>query len=135
MKRMRPGRAAREARKVVSAATPTHLHLRERLQLIAAATLAADLVGTVLTFLFERHARRSEITNLGDALFWTSGQLLTVSSNLPNPLTTGGRVVDILLEIYAITVVGAVAGSFGAFFHRRGMERHPIGPPDAGGGP
>ena len=30
-------------------------------------------------------------------------------------------------EIFAISVVATLAGSFGAFFHRRGMELHPIG--------
>jgi hypothetical protein len=27
------------------------------------------------------------------------------------------------MEIYAITVVATLAGSFGAFFHKRSMER------------
>ena len=43
-------------------------------------------------------------------------QLLTVSSQMRNPVTTAGRFVDVVLEIWALFVVTAVAGSFAAFF-------------------
>jgi hypothetical protein len=119
-------RAVREVRAVARAATPTHLHLRERVMAIAVATLAIDIVGSVLEYLFERRTPGTGITNIGDAVFWTTTQLLTVSSQLPNPLSTGGRIVDVFLQIWAISAVAALAGSFGAFFHRRGLERAPL---------
>src|SRR5829696_2169585 len=72
------------------------------------------------------HADGTEITTLGDSLFWTSTQLLTVSSQLPNPISTPARVFDVFLQAYTITVVAMLAGSFGAFFHRRGIERDPL---------
>ena len=37
-----------------------------------------------------------------------------------------GKIIDLFLELWAITAVTAVAGSFSAFFHRRGMERDPM---------
>jgi hypothetical protein len=43
-------------------------------------------------------------------------QLLTVSSQIKNPLTASGRIVDVFLEIWALFVVTAIAGSFAAFF-------------------
>jgi hypothetical protein len=101
-------------------------HLRERIWVIAVATLGVDVVGSVLAYLFERHADRTEITNFGDAAFWTTTQLLTVSSQLPNPISTGGRILDVFLQLWAISVVTALAGSFGAFFHRRSLERAPL---------
>jgi hypothetical protein len=110
---------------IARAATPTHEHLRARLVFILIATLAVDVVASMLILAFERHAPRTEITSLGDAVFWTSTQLLTVSSQLPNPISTPARVLDVGLQAYAISVVAALAGSFGAFFHRRGMERDP----------
>jgi hypothetical protein len=110
---------------IARAATPTHEHLRARLIFILVATLAVDVVASMLIFAFERHAPRTEITSLGDAVFWTTTQLLTVSSQLPNPISTPARVLDVGLQAYAISVVAALAGSFGAFFHRRGMERDP----------
>jgi hypothetical protein len=117
------GRAAREAGMVVRGETDTHRHLRERIVAIALVTLAVDLVCTVLVFLFERHAAGTDIKSIGSALFFSSTQLLTVSSSMANPLTTAGRVLDVFMEAYAITVVASLAGSFGAFFHRRSCER------------
>ena len=115
-----------EIRSVLRGETHTHRLLRSRIAFVAAATLVLDLIASVLILLFERHANGSEITNVGDALFWTSTQLLTVSSQLRNPISTPARVLDIFLQAWAISAVAALAGSFGAFFHRRGMERDPI---------
>jgi hypothetical protein len=99
---------------------------------VVVATLLLDAVASVLILSFERNASGTEITNLGDAVFWTSTQLLTVSSQLPNPISTPARVLDVFLQAYAISIVAVLAGSFGAFFHRRGLERDPLRIP---GGP
>jgi len=120
---MREG--VREITKVARGLTPTHARLRYRLTFLIVATVVVDAVATVLIFFFERHADRTEITTIGDSLFWTSTQLLTVSSQLPNPISTPARVLDIFLQAYAISIVAYLAGSFAAFFHRRGMERDP----------
>lgn len=116
-------RGLREIHDVLRAATPTHLHLRARIAFVTGTTILVDAVASMLILLFERHAPGTEITNVGDALFWTSTQLLTVSSQLPNPISTPARVLDVLLQAYAISVVAVLAGAFGAFFHRRGVER------------
>jgi hypothetical protein len=113
---------AREIRDVLRGRTLPHVHLRSRLVFVSGLTLAVDAVASVLIFLFERRASGTQITNVGDALFWTSTQLLTVSSQLPNPISAPARVLDIFLQAYAISVVAVLAGSFGAFFHRRGDE-------------
>ena len=111
---------------IFRATTPTHLHLRSRLIFVVLATVLIDMVASVLILLFERHAHGTQITNIGDSLFWTTAQLLTVSSQMPNPISTPARVLDIGLEAYSISVVAVLAGSWGAFFHRRGMERDPV---------
>jgi len=105
--------------------TPTHEHLRSRVVFLVVTTVVVDAVASMLVFVFERHAAGTEITTLGDAVFWTSTQLLTVSSQLPNPISTEARVLDVFLQAYAISAVAALAGSFGAFFHRRSNERDP----------
>jgi hypothetical protein len=73
---------------------------------------------------FEDDARRSEIHNLWDSFFFSTVQLLTVSSQMRNPVTTGGRIVDIFLELTALFLVTAVAGAFASFFFHmdRGAE-------------
>jgi hypothetical protein len=119
-------RLVQEIRKVLRGATPTHEHLRARLSAVVLATLVLDAVASLLILGFERNASGTEITNLGDAVFWTSTQLLTVSSQLPNPISAPARVLDVFLQAYAISVVAVLAGSFGAFFHRRGLERDPL---------
>jgi hypothetical protein len=116
------------ARSVARGDTATHAHLRERLTAVFTASLVLDLFAAVAIYYLERGKTATGIHTFGDALFWTSAQLLTVSSQMPNPVTTGGKIIDLLLEGWAITAVTAVAGSFGAFFHRRGMERDPLEP-------
>ena len=116
-------RAGREIVDVARARTTTHRHLRERIVAMFALTVVVDVVCGVLIFLFERHARGTDIKTIGGGLFFSSAQLLTVSSSMANPLTAAGRLLDVGMEAYAITVVAALAGSFGAFFHRRSAER------------
>jgi hypothetical protein len=127
--------AGRELGKVARATTPTHEHLRSRLLVLVLATILVDAVASVLIFFFERHQDGTEITNFGDSLFWTSTQLLTVSSQLPNPISTPARVLDVVLQAFAISVVAFLAGSFGAFFQRRGLERDPLRSPAGEGRP
>ncbi len=74
------------------------------------------VVGTVLIWAFENGQKGSDIHGLGDAAFFTAVQLLTVSSSVKNPLTSAGKIVDVALEVWAIFVVTAVAGSFASFF-------------------
>jgi hypothetical protein len=119
----------REAGAVVRADTATHFHLRERLAGVFLASLIFDLTAATAMYFLEHDRAQTGIHTFGDAFFWTSAQLLTVSSQMPNPVTPAGKVIDILLEAWAITAVTAVAGSFSAFFHRRGMERDPLHAP------
>jgi hypothetical protein len=111
-----------EVRRVFLADTPAHEHLRDRIVAIVLATIGFDLICAMLALLFEHDAARTQITNFGDAIFWTSTQLLTVSSQLPNPISTPGRILDVIMEAYAITVVAGLAGSIGAFLFRRALE-------------
>ena len=93
-----------------------HRRLVARLAIFLSLTLAVDMIGAVLMWRFERHARGTEIHGFGDALFFSTVQLLTISSQLKNPLTAAGRIVDVALELWAIAVVAAMAGSFSSFF-------------------
>jgi hypothetical protein len=114
--------AAHELYDVARAATATHRRLRDHLVAIVVATLGVDLLCAIAAFLLERHSKQSEIHTFGSAAFWTTTQLLTVSSQIKNPISTGGRVLDVLMEIWAITVIAALAGAFGSFLQKRGEE-------------
>jgi hypothetical protein len=89
---------------------------------IIVVTVGIDLFCAIAAFLLERHSEQTEIKTFGSAVFWTTTQLLTVSSQIKNPISTGGRVLDVLMEIWAITVVAALAGAFGSFLQKRGQE-------------
>jgi len=115
--------AIREAFDVLRAATATHRRLRDHVVAIVLATVGVDLVCTLLAFLLERNAQQSEVKTLGSAAFWATTQLLTVSSQLKNPISTGGRLLDVFMEIWAITVIAALAGALGSFLQKRGQER------------
>ncbi len=115
--------AAGEIHGVARAATTTHRRLRDRLVFIAIATVGIDLICAVLAYLTERNTQQSDIKGFSSALFWTSTQLLTVSSSFKNPTSAGGRVLDVLMEAYAITVIATLAGAVGSFFQKRGEER------------
>ena len=116
------GSAAREFRDVLRAPTVTHRRLRDQLVAIIVATVGVDLLFAVAAFLLERHSQQTEITTFGSAVFWTTTQLLTVSSQIKNPISFGGRILDIFMEIYAITVIAGLAGAIGTFLQKRGQE-------------
>ena len=116
------GQTAAEVREVLRAGTPTHSRLRDRLVAIAVATAGFDIMCAVLALLFEHGQQQTQIKSFGSALFWTTTQMLTVSSNIQNPISFPGRVLDVVMEIYAITVIGSLAGALGAFLVKRGEE-------------
>lgn len=111
-----------EIRMVLRGESHTHRVLRSRLAGLLGATLLLDAVGTILMYLFEHDHRGSGFDDLGGALFWVSAQLTTVSSQMPNPVTTAGRVLDIVLEVWAISIVATLAASLAAFLRARHVE-------------
>jgi hypothetical protein len=105
-----------DLRRFLRAEEGRHAILRSRLSVAVLATFVVDLVGTTGIYVLERNVHGSEIHSVGDAAFWSTVQLLTISSQLPNPVTGAGRVLDVLLELYAIVVVASLGGMFAAFF-------------------
>ena len=93
-----------------------HRRLLARLLLALALSLVVLTAGTLLIWAFESGHKGGDIHGFGDAAFFTTVQLLTVSSQIKNPLTSNGKIVDVALELWAIFVVTAVAGSFATFF-------------------
>ena len=95
---------------------------RSRIAILTMASVAVDLVAAGLAKLFEHGAQHSFQTYL-DALFWTTTQLLTVSSQLPNPERTVTKVLDVVLEAWAIIVVASLAATFSDLLHHRTRHR------------
>jgi hypothetical protein len=115
-------RVLRGLRMTVRGETEAHAELRSRIAGVALLTVLLDLAAAGVALGFEKgHAG---LHSFWDALFWTTTQMLTVSSSLSTPETTGGKVLDVGLELYAVVVVTSVAGVFASFFHHRSREQH-----------
>jgi hypothetical protein len=93
-----------------------HRRLLARIVIAFCLSLVVDVVCGFLMWHYEKGLQGSQIHSFGDAFFFSTAQILTVSSSLKNPVTHAGRIVDIVLEVWAIFVVTAVAGSFASFF-------------------
>jgi hypothetical protein len=93
-----------------------HRRLFARLALVVAGTLIIDLIAGIAMFLAERHAQGTQIRTIGQAWFFTTAQVLTVSSSMANPVTPLGRVIDLVLELWAALVVAGSAGAVASFF-------------------
>src|SRR6202022_216155 len=68
-----------------------HQRLLARLTIVLITTALVDVMGSILVYHFERQAHSTQIKVFGDAVFFTTVQLLTVSSQIQNPFTVGGR--------------------------------------------
>jgi len=93
-----------------------HRRLLARIAIAVGLTVVVDAIASILIWHWESGIKGSDIHGFGDSIFFVTVQILTVSSQLKNPLTAPGKVLDVILEIWAIFVVTAVAGSFSAFF-------------------
>src|ERR1017187_751997 len=116
------GSSAGEFRDVLRAATPTHRRLRDHLVTIIVVTVGIDLFCAIAAFLLERHSQQTEIKTFGSAAFWTTTQLLTVSSQIKNPISAGGRNLDLVFVAWADTASARPAGGTGSFLQKRGEE-------------
>lgn len=93
-----------------------HRRLLARLIIAFCLSVVADVVGATLMWSNESGLKGSSIHGFGDALFFSTAQIVSVSSSYKNPITNAGQIVDVGLEFWAIFVVTAVAGSFASFF-------------------
>jgi hypothetical protein len=64
--------------------------LLARVTVLVMLTVILVRAGAFVFYRLERNAPGSEVTTYGDALFWTSSQITTISSSLANPISTGG---------------------------------------------
>jgi hypothetical protein len=93
-----------------------HRRLLARVLIAVLLSAVVDLVCATLMWSYESGLKGSSIHGFGDALFFATVQIVTVSSSYANPLTHAGQIVDVVLELWAIFVLTAVAGSFASFF-------------------
>ena len=93
-----------------------HRRLLARVLIAFSLSAVVDAVCATLMWSYESGLKGSNIHGFGDALFFSTAQIVTVSSSYANPLTNAGQIVDVALELWGIFVVTAIAGSFASFF-------------------
>ena len=93
-----------------------HRRLVARMAIAFGLSVVIDAVASVLMWHWENGIKGSDIHGFGDAVFFVTVQILTVSSQIKNPVTTWGRIVDVVLEIWAVIVVAGSAGAIASFF-------------------
>ncbi len=108
-----------ELRRVASAETRPHGRLRDHVVAIVLYTVGIDLVCAALALMFEHDQKGTQIKTFGSAIFWTTTQLLTVSSQIVNPISTPARVLDVFMEIWAVSVIASLAAAVGTFLMKR----------------
>jgi hypothetical protein len=93
-----------------------HRRLLARVIIAFCLSAVVDAVCATLLWSYESGLKGSSIHGFGDALFFATAQIVTVSSSFKNPVTHSGQIVDVVLELWGVFVVTAVAGSFASFF-------------------
>ena len=77
-------------------------------------TIIITFAGAAGIYAFE-HKAGNGIPNYGEALYWTIMMITTIGSEYW-PHTTGGKILTVLLSLYAVAILGYIAASLATFF-------------------
>ncbi len=88
---------------------------------VSVLTVIVTVVGAAGMLAFENEASGGRLNDYGSALWWTAMIMTTMGSEYW-PQTAEGRVLCFLLSLYALGVLGYVAGVLATFFIGRDAE-------------
>lgn len=88
---------------------------------VALITLIVTFAGAAGMYAFEGSAGSQGISSYGHALWWTSMMMTTMGTEYW-PTTTEGRILCLLLALYAFTVFGYVTASLATYFIGRDAQ-------------
>ena len=86
---------------------------RGQLGYVMGLTLIVTLTSAGGTFYFEQAAPNASITTLGDAIWWSFTLVTTINTGL-EPVTLEGRIIGVLMRIFALAVSGYVTAVIAA---------------------
>jgi hypothetical protein len=95
---------------------------RVRVAVLMGATLVMAAIFSVAAYFTERGAPHA-FHSVWGAGFWVTTQLLTVSSQLPNPERTATKFIDLVLEAWGVFVIAGSAGIITDWLHHRTRHR------------
>ena len=88
---------------------------------VGALTVLATLLGAVGVLFFDRSAAGATIQTFGDALWWSAAMVTTIN-NEKYAVTAEGRVIAILLRVFAVSVFGFITASIASYLIGRQAE-------------
>jgi len=93
---------------------------------LVAATLLVGALGTAGILVFERDQPGANIITAGDALWWASCMITTIN-NEKYAVSPEGRVLAVLLRVYAAAIFGLVTANIASYFVGRRQEEAAAG--------
>jgi len=95
---------------------------RRGLGYVVSTTVVVVLAGAAGMFAFERDVPGGGLVDFGSALWWTAMIVTTMGSDYW-PRTAEGRILCLLLSVYAFAVFGYITGALASYFVGRDAER------------
>lgn len=90
--------------------------LSRRITYLIALSSVIIMIGSSGAYFLESAAGKSPIRDFGDALWWAASLVVGTESSDMYPVTTGGRILGILLLAYSTSIFAYLAASIAAFF-------------------
>lgn len=88
---------------------------------LVALTILVVMAGATGGYVFERGNSDATIQTLGDALWWATCMVTTIN-NEKFAVTVEGRVLAVLLRVYAVGIFGLIAGNIASYFVGKRQE-------------
>jgi voltage-gated potassium channel len=88
---------------------------RRGFQYVFAVTVIVVFAGGAGMYAFERGARQDAFTSYAESVWWTA-MLITTIGPESWPVTMAGRILCLVLSIYAIAVFGYIAATLASYF-------------------
>lgn len=133
---LRAARALRSLRlvRLVGGTNRAMRALREMLRgrqfgYLVALTLLVVALGTAGIYVLERDQPGATIRTVGDALWWAACVVTTINSE-KYAVSPEGRILAVLLRVYAAAIFGLVTANIASYFVGRRQEERE-GPPEA----
>ncbi|HEV2109005.1 MAG TPA: ion transporter [Thermomicrobiales bacterium] len=94
----------------------------ERFAYISALSVAVVLLSAAGMYFFERAAPNTTIRTFGDALWWSSTVVTTINAE-KYPVTVEGRIIGVLVRLFALSVFGLLTASIASYFIGKDAEQ------------
>ena len=82
---------------------------------VATLSLVVTLLGAGSVLYFDRNAAEAEIRSYGEAVWWAATLVTTINS-ADDPVSFEGRMIAVVMRVYAVSVFGFITASIATYF-------------------